>query len=275
MLFFNSTPIFKRVSYSKILKKYKPSPFEDKIQLIRYRGFLPYFGVIQHFMCGAINLHIKYVVESEKVLLKRNKKLIYSTSFDFFVILFSLFERKNDYRGVDPLSLSSVLKFMFSCYFDEFIKDNVHIYRKVGSKPNEQYTFDTFYKALNNKKKLYDLLLARLNSCPQSELFEAYKTLYVFLIVSPSIKIEDDDFNNSKIQLLLYSIIGIDPHDQFRIELGLPGFITCHKEIITLFRNVLDAVYEEIDYDYNSNASFDYILEKVWIRVNEKNANSL
>ena len=123
MLFFNSTPIFKRVSYSKILKKYKPSPFEDKIQLIRYRGFLPYFGVIQHFMCGAINLHIKYVVESEKVLLKRNKKLIYSTSFDFFVILFSLFERKNDYRGVDPLSLSNVLKFMFSCYFDEFIKD--------------------------------------------------------------------------------------------------------------------------------------------------------
>ena len=215
MLFFNPKPVFKQLSYSKILKKYKPyKDYEEKMNYMAYEGVLAFFGVIQCSMGEAINSHIKFVQESEKDLLKSDKNLIYSTAFDFFALLYVIFEKKLEERGIDEFSFSEVLTKTYYFYFNEFFSDSIRIYPKHGCEFNQKHNFKSYNEALVQKKMLYANLIERLRSNldNQHKLFEAYKTLYAFLVLSPSFY-NGNKFDELTIDIMATTWIGKDPEE--------------------------------------------------------------
>jgi len=277
MLFFNPKPVFKQLSYSKILKKYKPyKDYEEKMNYMAYEGVLAFFGVIQCSMGEAINSHIKFVQESEKDLLKSDKNLIYSTAFDFFALLYVIFEKKLEERGIDEFSFSEVLTKTYYFYFNEFFSDSIRIYPKHGCEFNQKHNFKSYNEALVQKKMLYANLIERLRSNldNQHKLFEAYKTLYAFLVLSPSFY-NGNKFDELTIDIMATQIVGFDISDMMKKQLSVPLFVKYINLIIPFFENQMDVLFEELaELNYkNTDISFNYLYNRVCDKVESRKTN--
>jgi hypothetical protein len=259
------------------LKKYKPNKdYEEKMNYMAYNGVLAFFGVIQCSMGEAINSHIKFVQESEKDLLKSNKNHIYSTAFDFFALLYLIFEKKLEERGIDEFSFSDVLKKTYYYYFNEFFSDSIPIYPKHGYEFNQKYNFKSYNEALVQKKMLFAVLIERLRSNLDNKhkLFEAYKTLYAFLVLSPSFY-NGNKFDEQTIDIMATQIVGFDISDMMQKQLSVPLFVKYINLIIPLFENQMDILFVELDeLNYrNTDISFNYLYNRVREKVESRQAN--
>ncbi len=236
--FKKSKPVFKVVPFSKITQKYKPTQlYLDKIDMLEQLNLLPFVGFITHNIVYLLNSHISYLFKIESNLISKNRKRIYSSCFDFWIILYIKIKQKfeSEIHGND---ISSFLKSTLHYYFKEFLKDDINFCEEFGYKGIGEAFIKRYW--------FYEKFLKKFDLINEENLESLFEEFYTYIIEFPMKNIENTDKINLKIMSMsIYSdnlsdlIMGREVH--------IKSFSNIYNETITIFDKVLDAILIELD----------------------------